>query len=138
MKPDPVTEAARWQRQAANDLESARFSIEGGFHAQACFMAQQSAEKALKALDYRRGSRFVLGHSIRELLERLVGDYPQLERHREVATRLDQLYISPRYPNAHPGVEMAPFEVFTEGQAREAVAWADGIIGEARRMLQSP
>jgi HEPN domain-containing protein len=137
MKPDPKEEAQRWLLQANNDLESARFTMGGGFHAQACFMAQQSAEKGLKALVYRQGARYARGHSIRGLLEGLLEPYPQLEQYREMASRLDQYYITPRYPNALPEGGLAPFQVFTQGQAREALDGADGILREVRQLLES-
>ena len=135
MKPNPEEEAKRWLLQAENDLESARFSIGGGFYAQACFMAQQSGEKALKALVYLGGARYVLGHSVRELLEDLLESHSELGPYRETASRLDQYYITPRYPNAHPGITLAPFEVFTEGQALEAVDGAEGILKEVGRSI---
>jgi len=111
--------------------------MEGGFYAQACFLAQQAAEKGLKALVYRQGARYVRGHSIGELLEGLLERYPQLERHRENANRLDQYYITPRYPNALPGVALAPFQVFSQVQAQEALDGADGILREVRQLLES-
>ncbi len=137
MKPNPEDEAKRWLLQAGNDLESARFTMGGSFYAQTCFMAQQSAEKALKALGYLQGRRYVLGHSIRGLLEGLLEHYPQLEQYREVASRLDQYYITPRYPNALPGGGLAPFQVFTQGQAQEAVDCADGILREVGQLIRS-
>lgn len=137
MKPDPKEEAHRWLQQAENDLESARFTMGGRFYAQVCFMAQQAAEKGLKALTYLQGARYVRGHSIRELLEGILEWYPQLEQHREIANRLDQYYITPRYPNALPGVALAPFQVFSQGQAQEALDGADGILREVRQLLES-
>jgi HEPN domain-containing protein len=50
---DPVAEAARWLKQAQYDLEVAKYNAEGQFYATACFSAQQSAEKALKAFLFR-------------------------------------------------------------------------------------
>ncbi len=47
---DPKAEAARWLAQAENDLAFARYALEGGYFHQACFVAQQAAEKAMKGL----------------------------------------------------------------------------------------
>ncbi len=137
MKPNPQEEAKRWLSQAENDLEFAKLGLAEGFNAQSCFNAQQSAEKAIKALAYLGGARYVLGHSVRELLDKIVDSYPQFEQYKETASRLDQYYITPRYPNAHPGTELAPFQVFTQGQAEEAVEWAGGIVNEVRRTIES-
>lgn len=43
-------ESQRWLDQAGEDLKAALVLQEGERYAQACFYAQQSAEKALKAL----------------------------------------------------------------------------------------
>jgi HEPN domain-containing protein len=137
MKPDPLTEAARWLAQAKDDLAFGRHALDGGFHAQACSIAQQASEKGMKSLAYLEGARYVTGHSIAELLKGLVERYTQLGLHVEAAVRLDLYYVSPRYPNAHPGVEMAPFQAFTQGQAKEAVGWADGIIADVAAIVES-
>ena len=54
-------EAGRWLQAAEDDLRFARFAANGGFFAQACFFAQQAAEKAVKAVHYAGGARAVLG-----------------------------------------------------------------------------
>ena len=103
MKPGRVNEAQRWLRQAEDDLGAGEVLRDGGFHAQACFMSQQAAEIALKALHYLGGARHVLGHSVVELLAGLVEKHPELGSMTEVASRLDQYYVPTRYPNALPG-----------------------------------
>jgi predicted nucleic acid-binding protein len=42
-----------WPRQAEADLELARHAMQGGRHEWACFAAQQSAERAVKAVHLR-------------------------------------------------------------------------------------
>ena len=135
MKPNPKEEAKRWLLQAEHDLEFAGLGLREGFYGHVCFLAQQSAEKSLKALVYLGGARLVLGHSAGDLLEGLLERHPQLEKHREVARRLDQYYITPRYPNALPGPGLAPFQVFTQGQAREAIDGVDAIIRGIRELI---
>jgi len=51
---DSAAEAARWLKQAQYDLKAAKYNAEGQFYATACFSAQQSAEKALKAFLFRQ------------------------------------------------------------------------------------
>lgn len=43
-----VEEGRRWLSQAQFDLNSGRWSLEGGFYADTCFKSQQAAEKAVK------------------------------------------------------------------------------------------
>jgi HEPN domain-containing protein len=127
---DSEAEAQRWLRQAENDLEFGEMALREGFYAQACFVAQQTAEKALKSLAYGSGERTVFGHSILELLDRLAGSFPDLRSLREHAGILDQYYVATRYPNGLPGG--VPFEAFGERQAREAIASARGFVERAR------
>jgi len=63
--------AGDWFAQAERDLEQARASQRDGRHEWACFAAQQAAEKAVKAVHYRRGARAVIGHNVRALIEAL-------------------------------------------------------------------
>ena len=42
-----------WLRQAQDDYRFGRAALAGRFHAQACFIAQQVAEKAVKAVHYK-------------------------------------------------------------------------------------
>ncbi|MCH8206009.1 MAG: HEPN domain-containing protein [Chloroflexi bacterium] len=127
------TNARNWLLQAENDLSFARVAIREEFFAQACFVSQQVAEKALKALAYYRGDRFPTGHSLVELLSRLEPSYPQLSRYVRVAGILDQYYVPTRYPNALPG--SVPFMVYGEEQAQAAVESAAQIVEEARAVI---
>ena len=123
-------DALRWLRQAENDLSAARLLQRQDFYAQACFMAHQVEEKALKALAYYRGDRFVTGHSLMELEANLLPTYPQLSEYRRLMGILDQHYVPTRYPNALPG--SVPFEVYTRGQAKEAVNGAGQVVEAAK------
>ena len=130
---DSLKESERWIAQAENDLQFARLAIKEGFFAQACFICQQTAAKALKALAYRQGERVVLGHSIFELLHRLEGAYPELEKYSEIAGLLDQYYVPTRYPNGLP--DGIPFQVFTPKQAAEAAEGAETLVRKVREFL---
>lgn len=44
-----LDEARRWLSQAQYDLQAARVNEQNGIYAWACFLCQQSADKALKA-----------------------------------------------------------------------------------------
>lgn len=130
---DSEAEARRWLRQAENDLAFGELALREGFHSQACFVAQQTSEKALKAVAYAQGERLVLGHSIVELVQRLAATLPDLGKLREAAGMLDQYYVATRYPNGLPGG--VPFEAFGERQAREAVEAARAFVEVARRRV---
>ncbi len=123
---DSRAEADRWLKQAENDLDFARLGLREGFHAQVCFLAQQSAEKAVKAIGYLLGERTVLGHSVAVLAERYAERVPELTDLRDHAGVLDQYYIPTRYPNGLPGG--FPFMAFTEEQGTKAVAAAERFL----------
>jgi HEPN domain-containing protein len=127
---DERAEAERWLRQAENDLAFGELAVREGYFAQACFIAQQSAEKALKAMAYGSGRRLVIGHSLVELVDSLGERFPELRLLREQAGVLDQHYIPTRYPNGLAGG--VPFEAFGERQAREAIESARRFVGVAR------
>jgi HEPN domain-containing protein len=80
----------------------------------------------------RGGERFVTGHSIFKLLgtlqQKVSGDII------EKAKVLDQFYIAARYPNGLPGG--APYEVFTQSQANEALEHAQQVYTWAHNELK--
>jgi HEPN domain-containing protein len=131
---DERAEGERWLRQAENDLEFGRLALRETYFAQACFIAQQCAEKALKSLAFGSGERLVIGHSLVELVERLRERFPAIQALRELAGILDQYYIATRYPNGLAGG--VPFEAFSERQAREAVDGAARFVDAARDHVQ--
>lgn len=90
--------SADWLMQAQRDLEHARHAAAGGFHEWACFSAQQSAEKALKAL-HQHARQEVWGHSVRYLLEALPAVYSVTEALLDCGRVLDRFYIPTRYPS---------------------------------------
>lgn len=132
---DSSAEANRWWEQAENDLEFARMALREGFFHQACFIAQQSAEKAVKAIGYRLGDRTILGHSVVVLVARYAEQVPALAKLNEQAGILDQYYIPTRYPNGLPGG--VPFAAFHEPQARAAIEGAERFVRLARDCIQA-
>ena len=138
MKAAARDEAERWLRQAESDLAFAALGAREGFPAQACFTSQQAAEKAVKAVLYLSGARFVPGHSVVELLDRAAAavadtDAAPLRRLQDSARQLDQYYIPTRYPNGLPGG--IPAEVFTDPQAEDAVGRARSFVEAACALL---
>jgi HEPN domain-containing protein len=123
---DPAEEARRWLEQAENDLQFARHALVGGFFHQVCFISQQCAEKALKAVLYGDGARSVIGHSVVGLLERAKVRHPVLAKLSDPAAELDLFYIPTRYPNGL--VEGAPHRAFTRAQADRGGGAGGGVL----------
>ena len=120
-------EARRWWRQARHDLEAAGVNGRNAFHDVACFLAQQAAEKALKAFLYLQGENPVLGHSLFELVRRVETYHPGLNRLREASKTLDAYYVSTRYPNGL-AEDVAPVDFFDERDSERATSAARGIL----------
>jgi len=114
-----------WFDQALRDLEQAEDSLNAGRHEWACFAAQQSAEKAVKALHLHLGQE-AWGHVIASLLHELPESVAVPKELIEKARVLDNFYIPPRYPNSHP--QGAPFEHYGPLQSEEAILYARETI----------
>lgn len=114
-----------WLAQARRDLESARWQTEGGFFEWACFICQQSAEKALKAIYQGLGGE-ARGHSVLSLLEGLRERVGVDEGLFECARSLDRFYIPTRYPNSWAGG--SPKDFYTREDAERGLRCAETIL----------
>ncbi|MDD5556708.1 MAG: HEPN domain-containing protein [bacterium] len=121
-----------WYRQAERDLESARVQLGAGFFEWACFIAQQSAEKAAKAVYQKIGAE-AWGHSVLDLLTGLGERMPVEDSLLDEGRRLDRYYIPSRYPNSW--VSGFPGRYITEEDARGAIAGAETIIRFCKGVL---
>ncbi len=119
-----------WLRQAERDLEQARSSQAEGRHEWACFAAQQSAEKAVKALHLSL-DREAWGRIVARLLDELPMEVPS--ELVEMGKVLDNFYVPTRYANGHP--EGAPFEHYGRLQSDEAIRYAAQILEFVRARL---
>jgi HEPN domain-containing protein len=114
-----------WLRQAERDLESARLILGGGFYEWACFISQQAAEKAAKAL-CESHKVMTRTHQLARLFQAVKGLEEIPDDLYEKAATLDRYYIPTRYPN---GFESgAPMEYFFQKDAQEAISYATEII----------
>lgn len=126
MRNQPREEGQRWLSQAQVDLRWTRHLAEEGAHYLACFLAQQVAEKALKAFLYAQGEEIVLGHSV-ERLCKAAAQYEETFREKAQSwSILDSYYVPARYPNGIP--DGIPADVFTEKAAADAVEFAGEAV----------
>ncbi len=122
-----------WFAQAERDLAQAVSSRKESRHEWACFAAQQSAEKAVKALHLSRKQE-AWGH----VVARLLNEAPVTvsEDLLDKAKVLDSMYIPTRYANGHP--EGAPFEHYGNIQSRDAINYAGEILEFVRSQMAGP
>ena len=128
-------QAERWLKTAEEDLAAARVLAEAGMYAQACFYAQQSGEKAVKALWYLVDES-PWGHSIQRLLldlSRLV-ELAGIEEWLRWGMLLDKFYIPTRYPNGLP--DLTPGQVYGPDDARQGLEAAQSLVAACREWLE--
>ncbi|TFG23318.1 MAG: HEPN domain-containing protein [Promethearchaeota archaeon] len=123
-----------WLKQAEADIEAAMDSQKNNHHEWACFQAQQSAEKALKALllylnddTWGDGLIYLLKHWKQIIIEEKKDieeqEYKSLI---EKCQELDRHYIQPRYPNGF--ASGYPAEYYNEKTSQECIAYATDIF----------
>ena len=127
MKGKRKEEAKRWFSQARFDFKAAQWNLEGNFFNTACFLAQQSSEKALKSFLYYAGARrkALLTHSLVEMVQEGGKVIERLLDLLEDARRLDMHYIPSRYPNGIP--DGTPHHFYSRKMAQEAIESAQKI-----------
>ena len=133
MRRSPLEEGQRWLAQAEEDLKWVKdLADRGGYHI-ACFLAQQTAEKAMKAFLYAQGEEVVLGHSVERLCVLASRWKPDLNESVKRWAVLDSHYIPTRYPNGLP--DSIPAKVYTEEAAKTAATLAEEIVSAIRAEL---
>lgn len=129
-------QAERWLLTAKEDLRAAETLMKEGIYAQACFLAQQAGEKAVKALWYLVDAD-PWGHSVK----RLVLEFPEGSRFEnsdelaDLAALLDKFYIPTRYPNGLP--DLTPGQVYGRKDASEGLDAARTLIHACETWLEN-
>ncbi len=126
MRANARKEADRWLRQARQDVSDARYAAAGARYHLVCFLAQQAAEKSIKAFLYATGQEDVWGHSVADLCVEAGELDPAFTELKTSAGPLDKFYIPTRYPDALPGG--IPAEAFTAGDSEFALAAAERAL----------
>jgi HEPN domain-containing protein len=130
-------EAQRWFHQSFFDPKAARWNFGGKCYDTSCFLAQQSGEKALKAILYYVGSRksALMSHSLVDMIQRVSGNVSEIDQIIEEARILDLHYIPSRYPNALPAGY--PHQFYGPETAEKAISAAQKIMKIAEAYFRS-
>lgn len=114
-----------WIRQAERDLAVAEDLLGAEDFEWSCFVAQQAAEKGIKAV-LQRLNASAWGHSVFELMRIISNKVEVNEELLNCARSLDRYYLPTRYPN---GFESgSPYEYFTRRDAEDAIVCSRRII----------
>ncbi len=117
--------SADWLDQARGDLDHARSDVERGYFDWACFSAQQSAEKAVKAVLQWMGAE-AWGRSAADLLAEVGQAHGVSDDLIDAALELDKAYIPTRYPDVHPSG--SPRRRYTRIEAQRLVQHAEAVV----------
>ena len=121
MKNTMEEEIKRWLDQAKAELKSAKNAIQYKDYYVASFLAQQAAEKALKAVLLHAGKGLVKIHNLVTLGRKADAPSKLLDR----CDRLNTLYIETRYPDI--GKEI-PSKKFTLSMSKEDIQVAEEVV----------
>jgi len=127
-----------WFDASLRDLRSAHRALDGGDFPDACFHAQQAAEKALKAF-LRANDVIPWGHDIEALLRwagRLGLSVGDLLAEPEEIRMLNEQYMAPRYPNFRAEIGLS-IEDYTEELADRCIRLAEDIVRRVEEWLST-
>jgi HEPN domain-containing protein len=124
-------EVWRWLRLAREDLAAAMHLAEAAHlpHRVACLLAQQAAEKAIKAVLIARGAAFPPIHDLAGLLTILGQNDETFPPAIAEAARLTRFAVSTRYPGVAEPVTVEEHHRAV-AIAETVVTWADERVGE--------
>ena len=125
-------EVLSWLNEAREDIEVAGELIGLGRYSHACFMAQQAAEKALKALILARLRVYERIHDLTELYSSLEGHLTLPDEVEDKLPTLSAYYVTARYPNA--GLRQ-PSRSLGRTQAEEALRIAEVVVEAVERII---
>lgn len=133
---DRIPPSKAFLQRARMDLESASDDLEAGRFPNACYMAEQASEKAVKAL-LILNERFEAQHEVSSFLsstlEALEIDAEELV---EAVEELEKYWNIPRYPDPMDLGRWNPTEDITKREAEDTVEKAKYILSRIKRMLE--
>lgn len=133
MRPDPAEEALLWLRQAEADCSALDVLFRAGKYDLVCFLAQQVAEKALKAYLFLHGEELVPSHSVARLCAMASNFDPAFLDLRADIKGLTSYYVEARYPNA---LEEIPALFFDARDAQAAMDMAVQALQFVRQRFE--
>lgn len=131
MKADKAQLTQLWTSRADDDLAFAKAGFQDGFYNQVCILCQQAVEKYLKAyLIYVKGSIEITEkiHDLAKLADICKTHGLDMSEKYVSLRTLSEFYIPARYPDL-------VFDTFEQKDAEEALAMAEEIIADIRKVL---
>ena len=127
-----VERSSDWLKQALRDLTIAKKLTDDEYYEWACFIAQQSAEKALKAYFQKKGVD-AWGHSLLKFCKEIEENDPSISQILDDARLLDKLYIQTRCPNGFSSG--SPMDYYSQKDANHALESSQRIINWVKERI---
>lgn len=121
-----MNKANDWLAFAESNIRSAKLLFSESIYNEACFHAQQTAEKCLKAVLAKSGERIPKIHSLVTLHERTTSLVAGLSTLKGAFEFLEPFYMTTRYPDASPGTYAE--KVPSVEEATQALEYATKIF----------
>lgn len=121
-----------WINQSEKDLKVAEELMKDESFEWSCFVAQQAAEKAVKAV-FQKLNAAAWGHSIFDLMRILSKKREVNKELLNCARSLDKYYVPTRYPNSFESG--SPYEYFTREDAENGIVCSRRIIEFCKGIL---
>lgn len=119
-----IKETKNWLKKADEDLETARYNLEGNRPAVAVFFSQQAAEKALKALQIQMQGKFDRIHDLLTLADSVKAPNEIMN----CCIKLTPYYTITRYPDVG--------EPISEGTAKELLDKSKKVVKWVKQVLR--
>jgi HEPN domain-containing protein len=125
----PPDDPLEWVNRARSNLLQAQARQEGVYLEDLCFLAQQAAEKAIKAVLIHLGVEFPYTHDLTSLIALAVGAGLSVSEAVAQAARITRFAVLARYPGLAEPVTEEEYERAI-AIAKEVVEWAQQAVSE--------
>jgi HEPN domain-containing protein len=122
-----------WLAQADADLEAARANSDQERHALACFLAHETAVKAVKGFLYKKGAEMVWGGHLSDLCEDAMAFDPSFDFVKSVGALLDKHALGARNPDAVGGA--VPAQIYDANDSDHSIEIASEVLETVRQKI---
>ena len=122
-----------WLTQATADLDAARANADQERHALACFLAHETASKAVKGFLYSKGAEMVWGDHLSDLCEDAMAFDPSFDFVKSAGALLDKHALGARNPDAVGGA--VPAEIYDSTDSTHAIEIASEVLESVRQKI---
>lgn len=122
-----------WLVQADADLEAAGANAAQERHALACFLAYETAVKAVKGFLYKKGAEMVWGDHLSDLCEDAIAFDPSFDFVKSVGALLDKHALGARNPDAVGGG--VPAHLYDATDSGHAIEIAREVLESVRKKI---